>query len=136
MNQRMLGRNNGGFTTCLVLSVSSAGILTAANAGHISPYLNGHELQLESGLPIGLAAGVAYPEATFTLPPSARLTLITDGVLEATSPTTKELFGFERTAALSTQTAEEIARTAQEFGQDDDITVLTLTLTPVAANAG
>jgi hypothetical protein len=38
------------------------------------------------------------------------------------------LFGFERAAALSAQPAEVIAQTAQQFGQDDDITVLTVTL--------
>ena len=39
-NQRMLVRSSGGFTTCLVLTVSAAGTLTA-NAGHIAPYVNG-----------------------------------------------------------------------------------------------
>jgi hypothetical protein len=34
---------------------------------------------------------------------------------------------FERTAAIAAQPAESISRTAQDFGQDDDITVLTLT---------
>ena len=38
-----------------------------------------------------------------------------------------ELFGFERTAAISTDSAQNIARAAQHFGQDDDIAVLTLT---------
>jgi serine phosphatase RsbU (regulator of sigma subunit) len=136
MNQRMLGRNNGGFTTCLVLSVSSAGILTAANAGHIGPYLNGNERLLESGLPIGIAAGITYPETTFTLPPSARLTLITDGVLEATNPATKELFGFDRTAAISNQSAEAIALAAQQFGQEDDITLCLPSLAPTHSGHG
>jgi len=58
--------------------------------------------------------------------PGERVTLITDGVVEAQN-SVGELFGFERTAAMSTKTAEEIARAAQAFGQDDDITVLTLT---------
>jgi serine phosphatase RsbU (regulator of sigma subunit) len=53
------------------------------------------------------------------------LTLLTDGVVEARN-NTGELFGFERTAAASTQPAESIAKTAQAFGQDDDITVLTI----------
>jgi serine phosphatase RsbU (regulator of sigma subunit) len=127
MNQRMVGRSQGGFTTCLVLRADADGELTVANAGHIPPYVNGKELPLENGLPLGIAAGITYPETRFTLPPSARLTLITDGVLEATDPATKELFGFERTAALSNQSAEEIAQAAQKFGQEDDITVLTLT---------
>jgi serine phosphatase RsbU (regulator of sigma subunit) len=52
-------------------------------------------------------------------------TFVSDGVVEARDPQ-GELFGFERTAAISTQAAEEIARTAQQFGQEDDITVLTV----------
>jgi hypothetical protein len=36
------------------------------------------------------------------------------------------LFGFERTAHLSIETAEAIAHAAQTFGQEDDITALTL----------
>jgi hypothetical protein len=45
------------------------------------------------------------------------------------------LFGFDRTTAISTQSAESIARAAQDYGQEDDITVLTLTAegAPVAA---
>jgi hypothetical protein len=39
---------------------------------------------------------------------------------------TGELLGFERTATLSTRPAESIALAAQNFGQEDDITVLTL----------
>jgi hypothetical protein len=38
-----------------------------------------------------------------------------------------QLFGFERTREISGKTAEEIAQAAQQFGQEDDITVLTLT---------
>jgi serine phosphatase RsbU (regulator of sigma subunit) len=55
---------------------------------------------------------------------------MTDGVVEATHLTTGELFGFDRTAAISTQSAEQIAAAAQAFGQEDDITVLTLTFAP------
>jgi serine phosphatase RsbU (regulator of sigma subunit) len=124
----MLGRSQGGFTTCLVVRADADGALTVANAGHIAPYVNGHELLLENGLPIGIAAGITYPENTFSLLPDARLTLLTDGVLEATNPTTKELFGFDRTAAISNQSAEAIALAAQQFGQEDDITVLTIQL--------
>jgi serine phosphatase RsbU (regulator of sigma subunit) len=51
--------------------------------------------------------------------------LLTDGVVEARNAA-GELFGFERTRAICKHPAEEIARRAQLFGQDDDITVLTL----------
>jgi hypothetical protein len=54
-----------------------------------------------------------------------RLTLMTDGVIEAMTPS-GELLGFDRAARLSNRPAEEIARAAQAFGQEDDITVLTL----------
>lgn len=126
MNQRMLARSAGGFITCLVVRIDSDGSLTAANAGHLAPYADGKEIALESGLPLGLDAQTEYLESRRQLPPGAHLTLVTDGVAEARN-TDGELFGFERTAAISTQSAEAIARAAQQFGQEDDITVLTIT---------
>jgi sigma-B regulation protein RsbU (phosphoserine phosphatase) len=132
MNQRMLGRSQGGFTTCLVLRADADGALTVANAGHIAPYLTGKELPLENGLSLGLAAEAAYSESIFQLAPGEQLTLLTDGVVEAREKD-GVLFGFERTAALSIQPAEAIAAVAKQFGQDDDITVLTLTRLEVGA---
>jgi Stage II sporulation protein E (SpoIIE) len=129
MNQRMMARSSGGFTTCLVLTVSHAGNLTAANAGHIAPYVNGRELAIANGLPLGLSAHEQYPESTFTLTAGEQLTLMTDGVVEARA-TNGELLGFERMKALVTHSAESIVRAAQNYGQDDDITVLTLRLAP------
>jgi serine phosphatase RsbU (regulator of sigma subunit) len=134
MNQRMIGRSHGGFTTCLVLRVDADGKLTVANAGHLPPYLRGAELKVQNGLPLGLAATESYPEAAFPLGHSEQLTLLTDGVVEARN-NTGELFGFERTAAASTQPADSIAQTAQAFGQDDDITVLTISRNPAATPA-
>ena len=66
-----------------------------------------------------------YTESTFRLAEDEQLTLVTDGVVEARNGT-GELFGFDRTAAIAAGSAESIARTAQDFGQNDDITVLTL----------
>jgi serine phosphatase RsbU (regulator of sigma subunit) len=128
MNQRMLARSHGGFTTCLVLRVDTDGTLTIANAGHIAPYLGGKELPLENGLPLGLAAETAYTESTFELAQGRQLSLLTDGVIEARDKA-GALFGFDRTAAMSSKSAEQIAKTAELFGQDDDITVLTLART-------
>jgi len=128
MNQRMMARSSGGFTTCLVLRADADGKLTIANAGHIPPYLAGKELPLESSLPLGLAADTTYSETVFQLAPGEQLTLLTDGVVEARDKT-GVLYGFERAAALSIQPAEAIATAAQAFGQDDDITALTLART-------
>ena len=54
--------------------------------------------------------------------------------MEATNPQ-GELYGFERTQAISTESAERVARAAQAFGQEDDITVLTLMRQSVGAPA-
>ncbi len=133
MNQRMLGRSSG-FTTCLVLRCDADGKLTIANAGHIAPYVAGKELPLENGLPLGLAVDTSYAERSFHLAPGHQLTLLTDGVVESRDQA-GELLGFERSAALSIQPAEAIACAAQEFGQDDDITVLTLSYAGVRDSA-
>ena len=134
MNHRMLGRNSGGFTTCLVLGISPDGTVTAANAGHLCPYLDGREISVESGLPLGIAPVDSYPEAAFRIENGAQLTLVTDGVVEARDQH-GALFGFARTAEISAQPAEAIAHAAQEFGQDDDITVLTLRRVPSTVTA-
>jgi sigma-B regulation protein RsbU (phosphoserine phosphatase) len=123
LNRRLLGRGSS-FTTCVVLRLSSSGTLTISNAGHIAPYRNGIELATEAALPLGITADTEFPEQTLQLVPGDLLTLITDGVPEATQH--RELFGFERTAALSIQPAHVIANTAIGFGQADDITVLSV----------
>ncbi len=128
MNQRTLQHSCGGFTTCLVLRADADGTLTVANAGHIAPYLDGKELPLENGLPLGLSADATYTESTFEIAANQQLTLITDGVVEARDPG-GALFGFDRTAAISGQPADEIAQAAQHFGQEDDISVVSLTRT-------
>ncbi len=138
MNRRMLVRSKDGFTTCLVMRADPDGALTMANAGHLPPYCDGEELAVESGLPLGLDAQSSYDEAKFALRSGAQLTLLTDGVVEARS-TTGELFGFARAQAWSRKSAEQIVEAARAFGQDDDITVVTLTLadrTAVTSSSG
>jgi len=126
LSRELLRAQQGGFVTCLVLRVEADGTVTMANAGHLPPYLDGKEVALDNGLPLGLVEEAPYAEMRLTLPPGARITLLTDGVLEARDAS-GQLFGFDRTAAISTQSAEAIAQAAKAFGQEDDITVLTLT---------
>jgi hypothetical protein len=128
LNRGLMGQMQGGFVTCLAARVAENGTVTVANAGHLAPYCNGDEIALDSGLPLGLAAEAAYAEASLHLDPNDTLTFLSDGVVEARNAA-GELFGFHRTAAISTQSAEQIARAAQRFGQEDDITVLTLAFT-------
>ena len=78
---------------------------------------------MDGSLPLGLSDGIEASTTTFTLQPGDHLTFLTDGVVEATNAK-NNLFGFERTRAISREPAAEIARQAQSFGQQDDITVL------------
>jgi len=112
-----------GFATCLCAHIAPNGTLTVANAGHLAPYRNGEEVPLDSGLPLGIAPDSEYVETRLALALGDSLTFLSDGVVEARSPT-GELFGFDRTAAISSEPAEQIAAAAQAFGQEDDITVL------------
>lgn len=134
LNRNLIGRSSCGFTTCLILKLARDGAVTLADAGHLAPYVDGTELAIEAGLPLGLEANTVYSETTLQFAPDQKLTLITDGVVEARS-TAGELFGFERTRALSSETAEAIAQAAQSFGQEDDITVLTFCMVPAPVTA-
>jgi hypothetical protein len=125
MNVRMLSRTGGGFTTCLVMRVEPNGRCIVANAGHLAPYLDGKEAEVAAGLPLGLSVDTFYPETTLRLEAGQQLTLLTDGVVEARG-SRGELLGFERTAEMAAKSAEVIAQVAQDFGQEDDITVLTV----------
>ena len=89
-----------------------------------APYRNGQELSSPPALPLGIDPNAALPEETFQLVNGDRLTLLTDGVPEASCR--GELFGFERAASLSTSFATAIAEAALRFGQADDITDLTV----------
>ena len=133
LNKVLYRSQVGGFATCLCADLELDGGLTLANAGHLSPYLKGEEIAAPSGLPLGLTASQSlYDEVRLHIAEGDTLTFLSDGVVEARSAT-GELFGFERTQAMSAQTAEAIAEAAQKYGQEDDITVLTLTRARKAA---
>jgi hypothetical protein len=124
LNRRLCGRGHA-HATCLALRVAADGAVTLANAGHLPPYLNGQELPMPGALPLGMIDGAEFSLMHFELAPGDILTLLSDGVAEATSER-GELFGFERIHALLARhlSAAEIAAAAQSFGQEDDITVL------------
>ena len=125
LNAVLLRSQKRGFITCLCMVVSSSGQVTLANAGHLSPYLDGEEMHVPAGLPLGVLPDLKIEQTSFFFPASARLTLISDGVVEARSQT-GELYGFERTSRISRLPAKDIAAEANRFGQEDDITVITL----------
>ena len=127
LNRRLVGRLHHGFATCLVLRLDTQGNCVIANAGHLSPFLNERELELPGALPLGLIADTTYGQTKVPLEIGDRMTLYTDGLLEARN-TAGELFGFDRVCKLiaGSPDAHEATQAAVDFGQDDDVTVLTL----------
>jgi sigma-B regulation protein RsbU (phosphoserine phosphatase) len=96
-----------------------------ANAGHLPPYLNSQEIALAGSLPLGVLPDINYEESRFFLHPGDRVLLLSDGVVEARHAN-GELFGFDRVRTLSQESAVYLAEAAKSFGQQDDITVLTV----------
>jgi Stage II sporulation protein E (SpoIIE) len=131
LNRRLMAQERAQ-ATCLALLVREDGAATVANAGHLPPYLNGVEMSIEGSLPLGMIAEAQFPTADFHLEPGDRLVLLSDGVVEAQNER-GDLFGFDRVRQLLAAQASvaEMASAAQAFGQEDDITVLSLTFAPV-----
>jgi len=135
LNRRLCGRGNA-HATCLALRIAADGSATLANAGHMPPYLNGKELPMEGAVPLGMISNADFSVMRFLLESSDRLMLLSDGVAEAQDDQ-GQLFGFDRVRSLLEKpiTAAEIVAAAQAFGQQDDITVLSITRVPVLKEA-
>jgi hypothetical protein len=128
LNEALFARGELGFTTSCCVRIEQDGRYTLANAGHIAPYIDGREVETPPALPLGVAPDQYYAPVSGSLAVNQRLVLLSDGVVEARSAT-GELLGFGRLAKLTLRSAREIADTAKDFGQEDDITVLTLART-------
>ncbi len=122
LNNGLAEHTGGGFVTCCCARFSTDGTVTIANAGHPSPHCDGREVEVAAGLPLGVMGEVVYEEFVVQ---GERFTFVSDGVVEAENPH-RELFGFERTREISTNSAREIAEAAKAWGQTDDITVVTV----------
>jgi hypothetical protein len=134
LNERLVGRTSGGFSTALVARIAANGQVAIANAGHLPPYLDGREVELPGALPLGIKPDVDYETIRFSLPAGSRLTFYSDGIVEAQNAR-GELFGFERGRELSTQPVAVILEAAKEFGQQDDMTVIAITRDAAIATA-
>lgn len=125
LHDRLVGRTRGGFSTALAVFIEEDGLVSIANAGHLPPYLDGREIELEGALPLGIAGGQLYESTSFQFQPGSRLTFYSDGVVEAQNKS-GELFGFDRAKAISKEPAAAIVKAAVDFGQSDDITVVAI----------
>jgi serine phosphatase RsbU (regulator of sigma subunit) len=128
LNRRLSGRLQGGFATAIALRLDRDGSCTLACAGHPAPFVNDQEMTFPGALPLGLTPTAVFEETKLKLSERDQLALYTDGLLEARSQS-GELYSFARLKTLfaTNPTAEQAAQAAVNFGQDDDITVLTLT---------
>jgi hypothetical protein len=127
LNRRLLGRGDAQ-ATCLALNIARDGKVTLANAGHLPPYLNGEPVAMEGALPLGMIEGAEFSRLCFQLKEGDRLVLISDGIVEATDADGR-LFGFERVHEMlrTAISAAELAGAAQSFGQEDDMSVISVT---------
>jgi hypothetical protein len=125
LNVALMSQSEMGFTTACCVHLSPDGRFVAANAGHIAPYIVGAELETPPALPLGLAPEQVYDSVIGQLASTDYMVLMSDGVPEARNAG-GELYGFERLPSLTLLPAQEIADTAVRFGQEDDITVLTI----------
>jgi hypothetical protein len=127
LNCRLFERKHGGFVTCLAVRLEPSGRVVLANAGHLPPWLNGAAVPFAGSLPLSIDASAAPEQVTLEMRPGDRLTLITDGVVEARDAQ-GALFGFDRTQALMREEASPlvVAEAAIQHGQDDDLTVISI----------
>ena len=131
LNQRLMGRGDA-TATCLAMRIDAGGAVKLANAGHMTPYLNGEPVEMEGALPLGVIEGAKSSVMRFALKSHDRLLLLSDGIVEATD-VDGQLFGFERIHAMlgSSASAVEVADAAEKFGQEDDISIISITRTVV-----
>jgi serine phosphatase RsbU (regulator of sigma subunit) len=97
--------------------------------------LNGKESAFRTAcLPLGFGPSAAYDESLQILSPNDTLMFLTDGVIEARDKT-RNFYDFDRLQQALTErlSADTLARRAQDFGQDDDITVISICCQAVEA---
>lgn len=123
LNSLLIGHTDDKFATCCCALFDGDGSVTAANAGHLSPYCDGEEIELPGALPLGMSADAAYEELRIGGKPGQRWVFLSDGVVEARDKS-GQMYGFERTRVISIEAVHDIAESARRFGQEDDITVL------------
>lgn len=127
LNTKLLERKHAGFVTCLAVRLDPSGRAALANAGHPPPWLNAAEIAMAGSLPLSLAAHAAPEAVELEMHPGDRLTLITDGIVEARD-TNGSLFGFDRARSLmqGEVSPSALADAAIHHGQEDDLTVISI----------
>ncbi len=135
LNQLLVNDFPAGRFVTLVYAVldPAARSVVFANAGHLRPLFideaGEHFLDVERGLPLGLACG-DYSETELTLSPGSRLVFYSDGITEAVDANEDE-YGACRLAehailpgASAVSIVEDVRSFANGYGVRDDATVV------------
>ncbi len=127
LNNMLFEHKHSGFVTCLAARLDPSGRVTVANAGHLAPWLNGDEIAFAGSLPLSVVASATPELVILEMKSGDRLTLLTDGVVEARD-SQGVLFGFDRTRSSLREDATPLAlaEAAIHHGQDDDLTVISI----------
>jgi hypothetical protein len=127
LNSMLFEHKHSGFVTCLAARLDPSGRVTVANAGHLAPWLNGDEIAFTGSLPLSVVASATPEQVVLEMNSGDRLTLLTDGVVEARD-SQGVLLGFDRTQSVLRQNASllALAEAAIHHGQDDDLTVISI----------
>jgi serine phosphatase RsbU (regulator of sigma subunit)/anti-sigma regulatory factor (Ser/Thr protein kinase) len=135
------------FVTCLFAVVDPVtGHIVFANAGHNLPFartVDGPAELRARGMPLGMMPGMTYEEKEATLGPGDALFLYSDGITEAHNAG-REMFDTHRLAEQIAGSDGELIDgvltslrrfTGDAWEQEDDITIVTLRRTGIAAVA-
>jgi len=126
LNSALFAHKHSGFVTCLAVRLDPSGSINAANAGHLPPWLNGVETAFSGSVPLGVLESITPEQVALEMRCGDRLTLLTDGVVEARDPQ-GVLFGFDRAQSLMREASPlALAEAAIHHGQDDDLTVISI----------
>jgi len=144
LNKELYGKFSGRFVTALYIVVdTTTGEASVVSAGHAPVLLyqkDTHkitEVELDSGLPLGVMEEVEYTEVKFNVKKQDKVLFFTDGLFEARNPG-KEEFGLERVKKaiieniafsgerLTEAIKERLTAFTSHAVQHDDITLLVL----------
>jgi len=141
LNQLLLSDFPAGKFVTMVYAVldPKKRMVTFANAGHLLPLFiddeGEHFLDVERGLPLGLASG-DYSETHVSLSPGSRLIFYSDGITEAENSQTEE-FGLCRLVehairpeASALSLVDEVQSFSNGSGVRDDASVVFIGVTP------
>ncbi len=148
INNQILERSSRGmFITLLLLVIElKTGKVKVFNAGHISPLIVGDSginiFQRSENPPVGIIKGIDFQTQDFTLKPSERIILMTDGLTDIKDENNKILGigGIKKIVEKHSISDDfkgdflkEIDNLIKKTGQPDDITMISVLRSPLLA---